>query len=483
MTFFLTSVAMYGLLVGWLAVHLQALSGEWGFALAHLAIAAAVNAHFFAAVRARSLALLSPPVAYLTVSQIYFTVNGLKYFSPIILYPQFDLSLAAQFIGSAAGGAVLFLGGLMLRRQHGPSSGRLFGWVDRHMGELRRLMVVAVIGSIACKVALFQLGYGSTYTETTYTDAVVRRYGDFFIILGNEIFGFIALLLGLLYLMRPKPLGRVRPIAWTSALLGVLVQVGYSLLYLKARMILLLTFVIFGLAAEARSRRLGERVLQTLFVLLPAVSLLGVQLTLWIGRTNIPEETGLRLAIAAVNRRADLTDFATAILVDSRGEAHDARIITSAMLNAVPRVMFPDKQLFVTDVYSRVLDDHLGWPAYDKGETLADYQDSAFSAGVMSFGAIGFIVVPLALVALFHAAARWIGGTFRGSLYGVVLLALSLAAMRVEVEWATIPLNFRQAISIAVVCTLIVWVVGGLHRVVVVASRTPPRVRTAGGLA
>ena len=100
-----------------------------------------------------------------------------------------------------------------------------------------------------------------------------------------------------------------------------------------------------------------------MLIVLPAASLLGVQLTLWLGRVNLPEDTGMRLGIAAINRRADLTDFATAIAVYSNGKAHDPAIITAAVLNAIPRVVFPDKQDVVKDVYSDILEKHLGWPA------------------------------------------------------------------------------------------------------------------------
>jgi hypothetical protein len=473
MMFFGLSVAAYGALIAWLASRLDASTAEWGYALGHLVLAAAVNAFLISSARARSLSLVgSAPVAFLVVSQLYFTINGLKYFSPILLNPQLDLSLTAQFVGSAAGGLVLFVSAFLLRLQRGPESGRVLAWIDRYWADLRRLMIVSVAGSLICKAALFQLGYGSTYTDTAYSDRAVRTYSDFFILMGNDTFGLLSLLLGMMYLLRRRA-GRPRPVTGFVALMGVLIQVAYALIYLKARMILLITFVILALAAEVRSRRLAERLLQVMLIVLPAASLLGVQLTLWLGRVNIPEDTGTRLGIAAINRRADLTDFATAIVVNSNGKAHDAAIIPAAVLNAIPRVVFPDKLDVVRDVYSDILEKHLGWPAYVDREMIADYQDSAFSSGVMSFGAVGFILVPLGLIWGLYLVCRGLEGAFHGLAYGVGLLSLWLAALRVEIEWTSIPLNLRQAAAMGVVAYVLLRISRLFHGVLRVSIRPP----------
>lgn len=473
MTFFAVSVVAYGLLVAWLAALLEATTAEWAYTLGHLVLAAAANAWLLASARARSLSLVgSAPVAFLVVAQLYFTVNGLKYFSPILLHPQLDLGLTAQFVGSAAGAVVLLASAGLLRLQGGPTRERVLAWMDRYRADLRRLMVVSVAGSIVCKVALFRLGYGSTYTDAEFSDRAVRTYGDFFILLGNETFGLLSVLLGTIYLLRPRA-GRARPATALMAVLGVLAHVAYSLLYLKARMIILVTLVIVALAADVRSRRLAERLVQLMLILVPAASLLGVQLTLLLGRVNLPEDTGTRLAIAAINRRADLTDFATAVVLHSKGEAHDASIVTSAALNAVPRIVFPGKQEVVRDVYSEILDRHLGWPAYADGEMLADYQDSPFSAGVMAFGVVGFLLLPPALVWLLYLLGRGLERGVGGVAFGVGLMALWLASMRVEVEWATIPLNLRQAASMGIVAWIVIRLARLLHQFLVVASRPP----------
>jgi hypothetical protein len=470
MTFFVLSVLLSGGLTAWLAGRLDGTTAEWGYALAHMTLAAALNGHLIYTARLRKLALLSPPVVFLLVCQLYFSINGLKYFSPILLYPQFDLSLTAQFVGSAAGAAVLFGCALLLRAQREPSPERVFGWVERYWPDLRRLLLLTVVGSIVCKVALVRLGYGSPYTGGMYSENQVRSYEDFFLLLGNDSFGVMSLFLGSLYLLHRRT-GRPRPLVATVATLGVLTQLTYTLLFLQARMILLVMAMTMALAAEVRSRRTAEQVLRGLFLVLPPLSLIGLQLTLLLGRVNVPEDTGMRLAIGAVNRRTDLTDFATAIIVRSRGEAHDAGIVTSAVLNAVPRFLFPNKQEFVKDVYSEILNDQLGWPAYEETSVLADYQDSAFSAGVMALGIPGFALLPLFLVWFWYQIARWIGRWFHGIAYGFALLAASLIAMRVEVEWSAIPLNFRQGISMAVIFIVAGWIARETRRAVVIASR------------
>ena len=473
MSFFALSVLVYGGLTAWLTSRLDGTSAEWGYTFGHLAIAAALNAHLLYTARLRQLALLSPPVVFLLVCQLYFSVNGLKYFSPILLYPQFDLGLTAQFLGSVAGAAVLFVCALLLRMQRGPTSSQVFGWIARYWPDLRRLLLIAVIGSLVCKVALFRLGYGSPYIGGMYSENAIRSYEDFFLLLGNDAFGVMSLFLGSLYLMHRRTGGSARPLTAMLAALGVLLQLAYTLLFLQARMVLLVMAMTMALAAEVRSRRTAENFLRALFLILPPLSLIGLQLTLLLGRVNVPEETGMRLAIGAINRRTDLTDFATAIIVSSGGEAHDAGIITSAALNAVPRVIFPGKHEFVEDVYSEILNDQLGWPAYEEGSVLADYQDSAFSAGVMSFGVIGFALIPLGFVWFWYQVSRWVERWFKGIAYGFALLAASLIAMRVEVEWSAIPLNFRQGMSMAVIFIVAAWFARELRRFVAIAARPP----------
>jgi hypothetical protein len=466
------SFLSYGLLTLWLTGHTYATPEEWGYTLGHLTAAALINAHLFFVARRRNLSFLaSAPLAFLMVSQFYFTVNGIKYFSPILLYPQFDLSLTAQFVGSIAGAAVLFLCSLLLYHQTGPTTGQMRVWLTRYWPDVTRLMIGSMIGSLLCKLVLLRLGYGSAYTDTAYYEHAVRSYGDYLILLGNDVFGALTLVFGCIYLCRPRR-GRVRPLGFALALAGVLLQVAYALLYLKARMILLVAFISLAAALEFASRRRAERALQALLLVLPPLSLLGVQLTLLIGRINLPEEAGIRLAIAAVNRRAELTDFAVAMMVDSRGQAHDASIVTAAVLNAIPRAVFPGKQQVVRDVYSDILEQRLGWPAGAGEDMEADYLDTAFSDGVMSFGMVGFLILPLALVWSYGWLGRRLERNAHGLAYGLTLIPLWLVAMHIEGEWASIPLNLRQAVFYALICLGLAVAARLIHQVVVVASRS-----------
>ncbi len=449
--FFGISIACYGLLTWWITMQAPGPSQEWLFTMGHMALAALLNVHLLYVARRRSLSFLAcPPLAFLLVSQVYFTINGIKYFSPILLYPQFDLTLRQQFLGSMAGGLVLLLCSLLLYGQRGPTTASMQAWFRRYQPDLRRIVIGSTAGSALCKVVLVLLGYGSAYTDTAFTEHAVRSYGDFFVLLGSDVFGALSLVFGAVYLWHPR-MGRPRPLTVAIAIAGILLQVGYSLLYLKARMIVLLASISLALAAETLSRRRAERLVQVLLLLLPPATLLGVQLTLLIGRINLPEETGIRLAIGAVNRRAELTDFATAILIQSHGTAHDANIVTAAVLNTIPRAVFPGKMEIVKDVYSTILEQKLGWPAGSTAEDLqADYLDTSFSNGVMSFGAIGFVVVPLAIVWILQALTHWLARVSHGAAYGICLVALLLTAMHTEGEWAAIPNNFRQAVFIGV---------------------------------
>jgi hypothetical protein len=472
-SFFALSLLVYGGLTFWLTGRVDGTTAEWSYTLLHLTLAAAINAHLLWVARRRQLSFLGcAPLAFLVVYHFYFTMAGLKYFSPILLYPQFNLTLEAQLLGSVAGAAVLFGCGLLLRRQRGPTTIRMQVWVERHWGDIRRLMIVSVFGSIVCKLALYQLGYGSSYTDAAYSEHVVRGYADNFILLGNDTFGVLSLVFGLVYMLHPR-VGQRRPLAFLIAGAGVLLQVIYVLLYLKARMILFTTPITLALAAEVVSRRRAERLLQMFLLVLPPASLLGVQLTLLIGRFNLPEDTGLRLAIGAVNRRTDLTDFPTAVMVNSGGHAHDIRIVSEAFLNAIPRAFFPGKQEVIKDVYSQVLEQKLGWPA-GFGENLqADYLETAFSNGVVAFGPVGFLVLPCALVGLFGWLSSALERTFRGVAYGFTLIPLWLAAMHIEGEWVWILLNLRQGLTFALICLASVAVARVAHEVLVVATRPP----------
>jgi hypothetical protein len=465
------SLACYGLLTWWITVQAPGPSQEWLFTLGHMTLAALLNFHLLYVARRRSLSFLGcPPLAFLLVSQIYFTINGIKYFSPILLYPQFDLTLRQQFLGSMAGGLVLFLCSLLLYRQRGPTTATMQAWLRRYQPDVRRIVIGSTAGSALCKVILVLLGYGSAYTDTSYTEHAVRSYGDFFILLGSDVFGALSLTFGLIYLCHPR-VGRARPATAAIAAAGVLLQVGFVLLYLKARTIVLLASIVLALAAETISRRRAEWLLQALLLLLPPASLLGVQLTLWIGRVNLPQETGIRLAIGAVNRRAELTDFATAMLVQSHGQAHDAGIVTDAVLSTIPRAVFPWKAEVVRDVYSEILEQKLGWPAGSTSEDLlADYLDTSFSNGVMSFGAIGFVVVPLALVWILQGLTHWLARVSHGAGFGLSLVALLLTAMHIEGEWAYIPANFRQALFIGVLAFALLMVGRMIRHVLLVAT-------------
>ena len=111
---------------------------------------------------------------------------------------------------------------------------------------------------------------------------------------------------------------------------------------------------------------------------------------------------------------------------------------------------------------------------------LFDYQDSVFSAGVMFGGYAGFAIVPIALTWLLSAAGR-AGAALGNPLVCVcALLGLSLSAVHIEVEWATIALNARQAVTYAVLLAGVMYVGRAAHRVLVDALRPTPRAAASG---
>jgi hypothetical protein len=471
--FLLASLATYAALTVWITQRAQGTMEEWAYTAAHLALAALINTHLLWVARKRSLSFLgSAPLAFLVVLHFYFTINGIKYFSPILLYPQFEITLGQQFAGCAAAAVVLFLCARVLLSAHGPTTEVMQDWVRRYWPDVRRIVLVTAVASIGCKVMLTKLGYGSSYTDSTYTEHAVRSYSDYLLLLGNDAFGSLSLVFGLIYLTHPR-LGRSRPGTAALAVAAVLLQVGYTLLFIKARMILLTGLITYALASELISRRRAERVLQLLLVSLPVLSLLGVQLTLLIGRFNVPEDAGLRIGIGAINRRAELTDFASAMVVDSKGDIGNPEIISAAILNSIPRAVFPGKDRIVRDVYSEILEQKLGWQAGEGEDLLVDYLDTPFSNGVMSFGPVGFVLIPIGLVWLFAAATRWTARSFHGFAFGLSLIALALVATHVEGEWSSIPLNFRQAVFFVVLALVSAWSARRFSRFLVVATHPP----------
>ena len=479
MSFFGVSLLVYGLLTAYVAGHVRGTTEEWAYTFAHFALAAAGNAYLLRVITRRNLAMFaSPVIVFLLLNQLYFTFNALKYFSPILLFPQFNLSLAAQFWGSAAGAAVLLLCIALASRWAAPQADAPLGWVRRHWRDVRRVALAAVLADIGCKSALVGLGYGSSYTDAAYTVVAVRNYWDFLLFLGSNVFGMLVLLLAPVLLLGNRRLG---PVSWGLrgvVLVGFLCDLAYGVLFLKARAPLLIAAVFFTLGVALVSLRAGVRWTRILMLGLPPLSLLSVQFTLAIGRTNLPDDAGLRLAIGFVNRRTDLTDFSTALMLNSRGTAYDPAIMTEAVLNAIPRAVFPGKDELLRDIYSEVLG-RLNWPAGLGLEQLADYQDSIISTGVMAFGYAGFVLMPVLQVLALCAIARFITRRIAGLAMGLALVAFTVSAAHVEVEPATLVLDYRQAVAGVVMLGMLALVLRVFSHALRVATLPPPRLPQA----
>jgi hypothetical protein len=475
MKFFLLSLGVYGVLTLYVAGHVRAATEEWAYTLAHFALAAAANAYLLHVVARRRLAMYaSPVVVFLLLNLLYFTFNALKYFSPILLFPQFNLSLEAQFWGSAAGVLVLMLCIALADKFGAPSVEQAIAWARRYWVDLRRVAFAAVVIDAGCKASLIALGYGSSYTDSAYTIVTIRNYWDFLFFLGSSAFGHLVLLLAPVLLLGSRRLG---PVPWTVRIVmlaGLLFNLAYGVLFLKARAPILIAAVFFALGSTLVSLRSGIRWVRVLMLALPPLSLLSVQLTLAIGRTNLPEDAGLRLAIGFVNRRTDLTDFSTALLLNSRGTAYDPAIMTEAALNAIPRAIFPGKDALLRDVYSQVLG-RLNWPAGLGLEQLADYQDSIISTGVMAFGYAGFLIMPILHILALCWLARAFGRQSGRLWYGLALLSLTVSASHVEVEPATLILDYRQALASFLMLWVLAFVLRVLAHTVRVASLPPVR--------
>jgi hypothetical protein len=191
--------------------------------------------------------------------------------------------------------------------------------------------------------------------------------------------------------------------------------------------------------------------LQIFFVVMPMVPVLTVSaFTLLLGRVNVTG-SGLISNTFEVGYRSELTDYSFALVKSAEGKGAGLAVISDALVNAIPRALWKGKDSAYQGTYYRFIDD-LGWPRMD-------YLETPFSLGVTAFGWLGFILWPLLylvlLIVLFRIFWSW---TMRYSWACYVLLALGLLGLRVEGEWESIALNFRDFVMVSLILVILVFV-------------------------
>jgi hypothetical protein len=132
-------------------------------------------------------------------------------------------------------------------------------------------------------------------------------------------------------------------------------------------------------------------------------------------------------------------------------------MIANGVFNGVPSVLMPSKRNTIDDSYAISLE-NLGFISRNaEGQELIDYQDSYFSSGVMCFGSVGFLILPLIIVAIVnnfnHFAYRnkWLNRN------QIVAMPIVLMFLRLEVEYSNLIINGRNAIQATVMLFILWW--------------------------
>jgi hypothetical protein len=450
--FFIVSVVVYSLLLAYLSIALNAPEEIWLYSLLHFLTAAVLNAFLIYIVRRKSLSLIgSPAILFLISIQVYFTINAVKYFAPSA-YPQFELVSSERFAGSMAGALVLFFAIGVLAALKSVNAQALS---ERFIHEvsLVSFLKVSVAISICTKLALIWIGYGSAYSNAAYTITGVlqiRNYWDSLLVSLALLFDNLSVLLAAIYLSKAWRLGKGLTPGHIVSVFGLLVNISW-MFYIRARLPFLLFSLIFIFGIQMFSFRRALLFLQIFFVVMPMVPVLTVSaFTLLLGRVNVTG-SGLISNTFEVGYRSELTDYSFALVKSAEGKGAGLAVISDALVNAIPRALWKGKDSAYQGTYYRFIDD-LGWPRMD-------YLETPFSLGVTAFGWLGFILWPLLylvlLIVLFRIFWSW---TMRYSWACYVLLALGLLGLRVEGEWESIALNFRDFVMVSLILVILVFV-------------------------
>jgi hypothetical protein len=457
------NVAAATLLVAFVTLGLEA-SFEPGFyVFMHAMLAAVLTASLLQVIVRRDMSLFGSPLAsVLIVSDLYFTVNSVKYFVPNRAYAAFTQTDLERFVASLGAWVVLMAGVGLLRIAPRTTVSQFNAWWDRRRGIAPMLWVVLVLG-IAGRATLYLLGYGGGYSEG-FNAARIRSYWDLLIISYTSFFDVVGFVLGACVLVDALHHGRLK--SWTSAAAAAAILA--SLLwaaYLQARMPFLFLVLMGIFSLQVRSAKHAMMALQLFLLLLPLSAVAaGNIFTTLLGRQNVGG-AGLYDTVGELGYRADLTDLAGAIYIRARGNYTGAPVVVDAISNAVPRVFWPGKDDYYTSAYYNFVGD-IGLPRLD-------YIETPFSNGMVAYGVAGFLLWPLVYLGLLGLLAAATRVALRRDARIVALVTLGLLAMRVENEWEGVMLLFRDYFLLAPTLIAILAAVGGLQRLLGAGDRVP----------
>jgi len=453
--FFIFSNLLYITVSSYLYWQLNLASDALIYVLAHFFLASVANTILVKKVIKNNICLISSPVTcFLIITQVYITFSSLKYFADnSTFYPMFELTKKDQFIGSLLGVTVVFIILLFLNRSYFVTPYKFTNWVNKYVRVILFLSIILLCISLVTKIILLTQGYGSTYSDSLFTKLELRKRSDAIFLNINEIVDqFLIIYFFLLYQIYKINSGN-RFIKYIFLFIAVSFFL-YNLLFFKSRLLILFFLVIVILLVQAFQPRKGMLYLAILLMFLPVTIGILPLLNGLLGRDNLMSDS-LELLIQITSYRADLTDYAYAILKKSDFMGLNPDILLQGILNAIPNVLFPGKDLFTKDAYSIGLD-KIGWEAKtDTSIEIIDYQDSFFSAGAMSFGILGFILVPILFIKALNFISLLIDRKIAIGFSAILIFPLISIALKLEVEFSNIFINLRNSIQMILVTFLL----------------------------
>ena len=292
---------------------------------------------------------------------------------------------------------------------------------------------------------MIQKGYGSTYSNSLFTKLELRQRNDAILLNINEIVDQFVIIYFFLLNQIYKIKSTNRFLRFITLFLAIILFT-YNLIFFKSRLLILFFILILILLLQAFQPKRGILCLCILLIFLP-VSIGTLPLLNWLlGRENLMSDS-FELLIQITSYRADLTDFAYAILKKSNFIGLNPDIFNQGFLNSIPNLLFPGKDLFVIDAYSFGLD-KIGWQGkLDTSLEIIDYQDSLFSSGAMTFGIIGFLLVPIIYIRTLDFFASYFGRKSKLSFNALLIFPLIISALKIELEFSNIFINIRNSIQ------------------------------------
>lgn len=402
--------------------------------------------------------ITSPTSCFLIITQIYFTFSSLRYFADSSsFYPMFELSKNDQFVGYFISQFVVLILIFRIHKFYYVKKSIFLDWVSINYKEIVYLSFFLLILSVIAKLMLVYLGYGSTYSESLFTKLEVRKRSDAILLNINEVIDqFLIIYFILLYYIKKQHIGKFSFLSYFF----LFISIGlffYNLMFFKSRLLILYFVIIFLLIQQAYSKKNSENNISLLFIFLPVSIGIIPFLNVLLGRDNLMSDT-VELLIQITSCRADLSDFAYAILLKSKFIGLDPNIAWQALLNSIPNFVFPGKDLFLVDAYSLGLE-KINWQAKSESSIeLIDYQDSLFSAGAMGFGILGFIFVPLIYIKTINSTAKFLHKNLKFGFNAILLFPLITSSLRLELEFSNIFINLRNSIQMIILSLIFIFI-------------------------